>query len=94
VGVGIGRFVRLPDAPDTAELALAVTDDAQGHGVAMRLTVALAAAAAERGIRTFAMDVLRENTRVHALLLGLGAEVRSRELDVLSYALPVGALTA
>ena len=94
VGVGIGRFVRLPDAPDTAELALAVSDEAQGHGVAGQLTAALAEAAAERGIQKFAMEVLRENTRARELLSGLGAQVISQDLDVLSYALPVASVTA
>jgi GNAT superfamily N-acetyltransferase len=94
VGVGVGRFVRLPDAPEVAELALSVTDDAQGHGVAARLTAALARAAAERGITRFSMEVLRENTRVCELLAGLGAEIRSRDLDVVSYSLPVATVIA
>lgn len=60
-GLGIARFVRLPDKPDTAEIAIAVADEAQGRGLGRALLARLAEAARERGVRTFTCDVLATN---------------------------------
>ena len=42
---GVGRFVRLAEAPDTAEFAIVVADDWQGRGLGRALAERLAAAA-------------------------------------------------
>lgn len=94
VGLGVGRFVRLPNTPKRADLALAVTDDAQGHGVARRLLIALAEAAAASGIEIFCMDVLGSNAHVRELLAGLGARCTRCEEGSLSYELPLSTLRA
>lgn len=60
-GVGIARFVRLPDSPDVAEPALAVVDDWQGRGLGKALLVRLSAAARERGVERFRCYVLADN---------------------------------
>jgi len=91
-GVGVGRFVRLPHAADRADLALAVTDDAQGHGVARRLLIELAHAAHARGIATFCMDVLGSNDHVRELLASVGARCVRAEEGVLSYELALTTL--
>lgn len=94
VGVGVGRFVKLVDDAHRADLALAVTDDAQGHGVARTLLLALAQAAAERGVEVFCMDVLGSNTHVRELLNGLGARCVRCEEGILNYELPIATLQA
>jgi acetyltransferase len=66
--VAVGRFVRLPDQPDTAEFAIVVADAYQGAGLGSALTGRLADAAVARGIRRFSATVLYENVAIRALL--------------------------
>jgi GNAT superfamily N-acetyltransferase len=68
VGLGIGRFIRLPDLHATAEAAIAVVDEAQGRGLGKLLFMRLCAAAAERGIERFRCEVLGSNTSMAALI--------------------------
>jgi RimJ/RimL family protein N-acetyltransferase len=91
-GVGVVRFVRNPAAPNTAEVAITLADEAQGHGVARRLLRALAVEATERGIETFTMSVLSDNRRVRRLLTRLGAAPQSRDGNVITLHLPVRSL--
>lgn len=67
-GVGIGRFIRLPDRPDTAEAAVAVIDSMQGRGLGKLLLIRVARAASERGIRRFQAQVLTDNEAMVSLL--------------------------
>ena len=67
-GVGIARFFRLPEHPDTAEAAVAVVDHMHGRGLGKLLLSTLAAAARERGITTFRAEVLRTNNAMISLL--------------------------
>jgi GNAT superfamily N-acetyltransferase len=77
-GLGIGRFVRLPDEPEVAEPALAVVDDAQGLGLGRLLLLRLVAAAAERGVEVFRCDFLAINRGMQALLEDVSPDVRFR----------------
>jgi ribosomal protein S18 acetylase RimI-like enzyme len=92
VGVGIARFVRLAQAPDTAELAIAVVDQAQGRGIGRRLLQELAVVARAHGVSTFTMAVLAGNRRVRHLLAGLGASGSGTDASVIDYRVPVAAL--
>jgi GNAT superfamily N-acetyltransferase len=94
VGLGVGRFVKLPNDPQRADLALAVIDDAQGHGVARGLLIELAKEAEARGITIFRMDVLGGNAHVRELLTSVGAHCVECEEGVLSYELPIATLRA
>ncbi|MBW2523256.1 MAG: N-acetyltransferase [Deltaproteobacteria bacterium] len=60
-GVGIARFVRLPDEDAVAEPALAVVDDWQGRGLGREMLIRLSAAARERGVERFRCFVLADN---------------------------------
>jgi GNAT superfamily N-acetyltransferase len=79
-GLGVARFVRLPDDPSIAEPAVAVVDDMQGKGLGRILLSRLVAAARERGVRTFRSEVLAENVAMRQLLEDL-APGRVREHD-------------
>lgn len=68
VGLGIARFIRLPDPPSTAEAAIAVADEAQHRGLGRLLFLRLVAAAAERGIERFRCEVLGSNAGMAGLL--------------------------
>ena len=77
-GLGVARFVALPEEPDVAEAAIAVTDDAQGQGLGRLLFLRLIAAARERGIVRFRCDVLAQNDRMRDLLHALAPGARDR----------------
>lgn len=93
-GVGIARFVRVADAPDTAEIAVTVIERAQGRGVARQLLAALAPIARERGIHTFTMHVLSGNQRVRRMAKAMGAVAKGSEAGVIAFHVPVASLEA
>src|SRR5918992_4415346 len=66
--VGVARCVRLPDRPDTAEMAIVVGDPFQGQGVGRALTLALADAAIDVGIRRFAATMAGDNEAARRLM--------------------------
>lgn len=68
VGLGIARFIRLSNPPDTAEAAITVADEVQHQGLGKLLFLRLVAAAAERGIERFRCEVLGSNTGMAGLL--------------------------
>lgn len=72
-GVGIARFIRLPDHPDVAEAAITVADDMQRRGVARTLLRELLRAARARGIKTLRADVVSENETMRSILERAGA---------------------
>ena len=74
VGVGIARFVCMPERHATAEAAIAVSDDLQGRGLGKLLFMRLCAAAAERGIERFHLEVLGSNTQMAALIQTIAPE--------------------
>jgi GNAT superfamily N-acetyltransferase len=95
-GVGIARFVRLPDAPDapeappTAEAAIAVSDDAHGRGLGKLLLLRLIAAAHERGIARFRCEVLASNATMQQLIAQFApAHAASVASGVLSFDYPL-----
>jgi len=87
-GLGVARFIRLPGEPDTAEFAVTVVDEAQGHGLGTLLMALLYVLAARRGVRTLRGVVARDNTRMVEWLLRLGAHTVPGE-DDLTMDLPV-----
>ena len=70
--VGIGRFVRLEEKPDSAEAAVVVVDHWQGNGLGKALMRLLAQRAREVGIRVFEALLLVENEAMMGLLEVLG----------------------
>jgi acetyltransferase len=59
--IGVARYYRRPD-DHSAEVAVIVADDRQGHGVGRFLLARLGTIALQRGIDTFTGQVLSENT--------------------------------
>ena len=91
---GVARYIQSAADPRSAELAVTVTDDAQGCGLGRRLLEILSVAARERGIDTFEASVLYGNLRVHALLQRFGAVNRRRDGEVQEYAVDAAAFVA
>jgi len=87
-GIGIARFVRLPEDPTKAEAAVAVIDEMQHRGVGRLLLGQLIQAARAREVGTFVCHVLPSNEPVKSLLQALDAEATVRaEEGVLTYEL-------
>ena len=72
-GLGIARFVRLADEPDTAEIALTVIDKIQGLGLGAALLNILLVRAEQLNIRTLRALVLPDSYRVIRWMRRLGA---------------------
>ena len=73
-GLGVARFIRLPEAEDVAEAAVAVVDHMQRRGLGTLLLARLSVAAHERGIRHFRAEVMRTNQPMVSLLHGIDAD--------------------
>jgi acetyltransferase len=71
--VAVARFIRFPDAPESAEFAIVVGDDFHGHGLATELMDRLAVAAAERGISRFRASMLADNVAIRKIMTRLAA---------------------
>lgn len=72
--VADARYVRESARPEVGEFAIAVADAWQGLGLGRALLARLQALARAQGLRELYGDVLPDNQRMRALLLGLGAE--------------------
>jgi len=90
--LGVARFVRTPDDPHSAELAITLADEVQGLGLASRLVAPLAEAARERGIEAFIGYVLGDNQRARRLLRKLGGEWIRSEHGLATYRIGLGRL--
>jgi GNAT superfamily N-acetyltransferase len=95
VGLGVARFVRLPERPEVAEAAITVLDEAQGKGLGRLLMTALATIAAHHGVRVFRGEVLADNERMRHLLSEVGATALAEDGETLAFdvALPETAET-
>lgn len=69
--VGVARFVRLSEQPDTAEFAVGVGDAFHRQGLAGELMRRLAAAARERGITRFRASMLADNIAIRKIMARL-----------------------
>jgi RimJ/RimL family protein N-acetyltransferase len=74
----VGRWVRDPERPGVAELAIVVDDDLQRQGLGTAMAHELAAAARARGIGRFIGIALTENVAARRLFMRLSpySEVR------------------
>jgi acetate---CoA ligase (ADP-forming) len=77
--VALANYVRLRD-PASAEVAFAVADSLQGHGVGTRLLEQLAETAASNGISTFVAEVMTGNEPMLRVFADAGFAV-SRRLE-------------
>jgi acetate---CoA ligase (ADP-forming) len=71
-------FYRDPQRPDRAEVAFAVSDALQGHGIGTRLLEHLARIARDQGVSTFDAYVLPQNQRMLEVFRDSGFGVTTR----------------
>jgi GNAT superfamily N-acetyltransferase len=70
-GVGVARYVRNPERPSEAEVAVTVVDDWQGRGLGTLLLEVISARAREEGITTFTALMLATNQDMLDMLMRL-----------------------
>jgi RimJ/RimL family protein N-acetyltransferase len=75
--VAVARYVRLPDAPETAEVAVTVADQMQGKGIGKQLAVLLADEARGRGIHRFTASILSDNRPALKLMAAMSERLES-----------------
>lgn len=89
-GVGVARYVRTPDDPASAELAIVVVDAWQRRGIGKRLLERIVAAATERGIERIRGETLADNEQIRGLLEQHAGQLETRaERGVLQFSFPV-----
>lgn len=77
--VGVARFVRLVDEPETADVAIVVADPLQGRGLGSALVDELAREATRHGITSFSATMLAENRAAYRLMARLSRQLEHRD---------------
>jgi GNAT superfamily N-acetyltransferase len=89
-GVGVARYVRNPQQPDTAEVAVTVIDEWQGRGLGTLLLEVLGGRARAEGIKRFTAMMLASNQQMMEVLEGLGpVEVVDRDAGTVQIEIPI-----
>lgn len=89
-GIGVARYVRDPDRPDVAEVAVTVIDDWQGRGLGTLLLEVISARAREEGIARFTALLLATNKEMMDLLQELDpVRIVDRELGTVELEVPI-----
>jgi acetyltransferase len=65
--IAVARFVRSPEDAASAEFAIVVGDEWQGHGIGRELMGRLVDAAVTRGVQRFQATMLADNVAIHRL---------------------------
>jgi GNAT superfamily N-acetyltransferase len=89
-GIGVARYVRDPDRPDTAEVAVTVIDDWQARGVGTLLLEVISGRARAEGITHFTALILAANKEIMDLLQELDpVRIVDRELGTMQIEVPI-----
>ena len=88
--IGVGRYIRTEN-PSRAEVAFAVLDEYQGHGIGTLLLKHLARIAQRNGIREFEAHVLGSNHQMLEVFANSGFHIHdSYESGVVHMTLDIG----
>jgi GNAT superfamily N-acetyltransferase len=89
-GIGVARYVRDPDRPDVAEVAVTVIDDWQRRGLGTLLLEVISARARAEGITSFTALMLATNKEMMDLLQALApVRIVDRELGTVEIEVPI-----
>jgi GNAT superfamily N-acetyltransferase len=83
--IGVARYIRLADEPQSADVAIAVIDDYHRRGLGKQLLCALARTAIENGISRFQGNSLWENRPMLGLLRQANAQIVPEGSGVLRF---------
>ena len=75
--LGVGRWIRRPDDPAAAEVAVVVGDCWQGQGLGRRLGMELADAARAHGVGRFTATMAADNVPAHRLFAAISDRLRT-----------------
>jgi len=78
-GIGVARYFRVEEEPETAEFALTIIDEYQSQGLGTELLNLLIHCARKNGIRKFIGYMLAENRSMLKILNHLGAQIRRED---------------
>jgi CRP-like cAMP-binding protein len=93
-GLGVARYIRDADTTDQAEIAVAVTEGHQGHGLGSMLVGAIGVAASAAGIDRFVATVQADNDPMRAVFAKAGATTAFSEPGVVHAELDATAAAA
>jgi RimJ/RimL family protein N-acetyltransferase len=79
--LGEGRFIRLKDDPDCADVAVTMADELHGQGGGTMLMRALVLRAHEEGLRRFSAAMSPDNEPSHRLMRRVGPVLRDVVTD-------------
>ena len=89
-GVGVARYVRNPERPEVAEVAVTVIDEWQGRGLGTRLLELLGGRARAEGIKSFTALMLATNQEMMDVLEALGpVRIIDREAGTVEIEMPI-----
>jgi GNAT superfamily N-acetyltransferase len=89
-GIGVARYVRDPNHPDVAELAVTVIDDWQARGLGTLLLEVTSARARQEGITRFTALMLANNKEMMDLLQELDpVRIVDQELGTVEIEVPI-----
>jgi GNAT superfamily N-acetyltransferase len=92
-GIGVARYVRDPDCPDRAEIAVTVIDDWQARGVGTLLMEVLSVRAREEQITTFTALMLADNDEMIDILRRIApVRIVDREAGTVEVEMPIPAI--
>ncbi len=90
-GIGVGRFVRLDDEPQTAEFALTIVDAFQGERLGTFLLALLYRLAQHRRIEVLRGVIAPDHSQMLSWMSNLGARVYGSSEGLMHADLPVSA---
>jgi RimJ/RimL family protein N-acetyltransferase len=88
-GVGVGRWIRMRDEPEVAEVAITVIDEFQRRGIGRTLLYLCATSALSKGVHAFRAWILSDNRATLHMLERAGAERGRWEAGVLEVTVPL-----
>src|SRR5450755_1231534 len=81
-GLGVARYIRSSEDPESAEVAVTVSDDWQGRGLGRALLDRLTYRARREGVRRFSALVQSDNPASLGLLEGVGDTQRETDSGI------------
>lgn len=88
--IGVARYIRSMDEPQSADVAIAIIDDYHRRGLGKRLLCALTGIAIQNGIRHFRGHTFWENRPILGMIRKVNAQTVPEGAGVLSFVVDLG----
>lgn len=90
-GLGVVRYFRDRDQPNSAEIAITIVDELQGSGLGSMLFALCGAAAWERNVDRLHAELLPGNDAMRGLARRFGGTLQNSETGLETWVVPIGA---